>query len=68
MMREILANYNSVIFEILEFGEIRSSIAKREMSEPMPENKEKKSIIKVNDEEEDAGGLTGDETPAGATA
>ena len=56
------------IHEILEFGEIRSSIAKREMSESMPENKEKKSIIKVNDEEEDAGGLTGDETPAGATA
>ncbi|MEC8333046.1 MAG: ATP-dependent zinc metalloprotease FtsH [Verrucomicrobiota bacterium] len=56
------------VHEILEFGEIRSSIAKREMSKFMPENKEKKSIIKVNDEEEDAGGLTGDETPAGATA
>ena len=56
------------VHEILEFGEIRSSIEKREMSGSKPEDEEKKSIIKVNGEEEDASGLTGDETPAGAPA
>ena len=56
------------VHEILDFGEIRSSITKREMGGSKSEDKKKKSMIKVNGEEKDIGGLTGDETPAGAPA
>ena len=55
------------VHEILEFGEIRSSITKREVSEPKLEE-EKKSIIKESGKEQDEGGLAGDEAPAGAPA
>jgi len=55
------------VHEILEFGEIRSSIIKRELSIPVPEE-EAKSQISPSDEEEDQSGLPGGETPAGAPA
>ena len=55
------------VHEILEFGEIRSSIIKRELSILVPEE-EAKSQISPSDEEEDQSGLPGGETPAGAPA
>lgn len=58
------------VHEILEHGEIRSPIVKRAEPEPEPEEAaededEKKKAAK---EDEDKGGLAGDEAPAGAPA
>ena len=58
------------VHEILEHGEIRSPIIKRDIPEEEPEEKpseadKKKKAAKEN---EDKGGLAGDEAPAGAPA
>ncbi len=55
------------VHEILEFGEIRSIITKRELSESAPDE-QAKSQINPSDREEDQSSLSGEETPAGAPA
>ncbi len=57
------------VHEILEFGEIRSPVIKRDLPEPEPEEgeAEPESKKKPGDEKK-KGGLAGDEAPAGAPA
>jgi cell division protease FtsH len=57
------------VHEILEFGEIRSPIIKRETIAEAPEDEApEEEPKKVAKEDEDKGGLAGDEAPAGAPA
>jgi cell division protease FtsH len=58
------------VHEILEFGEIRSPIIKREPVEPEGEEEEEdaEEPKKTAKEEDDKGGLAGEEAPAGAPA
>lgn len=57
------------VHEILEHGEIRSSVIKREIPEPEPEEpSEEEKRKKAAEEDKDKGGLAGDEAPAGAPA
>ncbi|MEO0510201.1 MAG: ATP-dependent zinc metalloprotease FtsH [Verrucomicrobiota bacterium] len=57
------------VHEILEFGEIRSPIIKREIPEPEAEEDEKEADVKeAASEKNDEGGLAGEEAPAGAPA
>ena len=58
------------VHEILEHGEIRSPITKREIAEPEPEEEEEEEADaeKPATEKKDDGGLAGDEAPAGAPA
>jgi cell division protease FtsH len=57
------------VHEILEFGEIRSPIIKREIVAEAPEEEASEDEPKkITTEDEDKGGLAGDEAPAGAPA
>jgi cell division protease FtsH len=58
------------VHEILEHGEIRSPIVKRESPEPEAEESEEEAEEKKKAaaEDKDKGGLAGDEVPAGAPA
>ena len=57
------------VHEILEFGEIRSPIVKREPAEPEPEAEEDaEEPKKTTKKDGDKGGLAGEEAPAGAPA
>ncbi|MFO8028158.1 MAG: ATP-dependent zinc metalloprotease FtsH [Opitutales bacterium] len=57
------------VHEILEHGEIRSPIIKRDIPETEPEEpSEEEKKKKAAEEEKDKGGLAGDEAPAGAPA
>lgn len=57
------------VLEILEHGEIRSPIIKREITEPEPEAKaEESSAKKKPREDKDKGGLAGEEAPVGSPA
>jgi cell division protease FtsH len=57
------------VHEILEFGEIRSPIVKREPAEPEPEAEEDaEEPKKTTKKDGDTGGLAGEEAPAGAPA
>ncbi len=57
------------VHEILDFGEIRSPIIKRDLPEPEPEElSEEEKEKKEAKQDEDKGGLAGDEAPAGAPA
>ena len=57
------------VHEILEFGEIRSPIVKREPAEPEPEAEEDaEEPKKTTKKDGDKGGLAGGEAPAGAPA
>ena len=57
------------VHEILEFGEIRSPIIKREIPEPEDEEDEEEADVKkAASEKNDEGGLAGEEAPAGAPA
>ncbi len=57
------------VHEILEFGEIRSPIIKREVTEPEPDSEEDSDEPKkVSKEDDDKGGLAGEEAPVGAPA
>ncbi|PXA03192.1 cell division protein FtsH [Coraliomargarita sinensis] len=57
------------VHEIIDHGEIRSPIIKREIPEPEPEeSSEDGDKKKTAKEDEDKGGLSGEEAPAGAPA
>ena len=57
------------VHEILEYGEMRSPIVKRELTEPEPEQKADPAGKKKKPKEgDDKGGLAGEEAPAGAPA
>jgi cell division protease FtsH len=58
------------VHEILEFGEIRSPVIKREPAEPEAEEEEEDAEApkKAAKKDEGKGGLTGEEAPAGAPA
>ncbi|MGB1127511.1 MAG: ATP-dependent zinc metalloprotease FtsH [Opitutales bacterium] len=57
------------VHEILEFGEIRSPIIKREIPEPEAEEDEAETDVETAaSEKHDEGGLAGEEAPAGAPA
>ena len=71
-LAEMLLEHETVegkhVHEILEHGEIRSPIIKREPPEPEPEPDSEESGEKKEKEDDDKGGLAGDEAPAGAPA
>jgi len=57
------------VHEILEYGEIRSPVIKREIPDPEPEEAEEEPEVKKKAEDDKGkGGLAGDEAPAGAPA
>jgi cell division protease FtsH len=57
------------VHEIIEYGEMRSPIVKREAPDPEPEEpSEEEDKKKAAKEDDDKGGLSGEEAPAGAPA
>ncbi len=74
VLAEALLEHETVegkhVHEILEFGEIRSPILKREIAPPEPEEAEEEEAEKKRTpgEEKDKGGLAGEEAAAGAPA
>lgn len=74
MVAEALLEHETIdgkhVQEILEFGEIRSPIIKREVIESEPEAKsdDEGGKKKKPKEDDDKGGLAGEEAPAGAPA
>jgi cell division protease FtsH len=69
-MAEALLEHETIdgvhVNEILEHGEMRSPIIKREIVEPKPESEEDsdEEVAKKTDEDEDKGDLAGEEAPA----
>ena len=74
VMAEALLEHETIdgkhVHEILQYGEMRSPIVKREITPPEPDedDDEEEERKKKQKEEEDDGDLAGDEAPAGAPA
>jgi len=74
VMAEALLEHETIdgvhVLEILEHGEMRSPIIKREIIEPEPEPDEDSDdeVSKQTEEDDDTGGLAGEEAPAPSPA